>query len=96
MHAMAQDGERIVMMMRQVSAVMTVVAHAVVASRDRCIRVEPLVARVMTRVYLGMYYVMVLGCSGRFKVSTWVQCCGCNAVARARVGWWVACLMHDA
>jgi hypothetical protein len=31
-------------------------------------RVEAPVARVLTRVYLGMFYVMVLSCSGRFKV----------------------------
>ncbi len=32
------------------------------------IRVESPVARVMTRVHLSSYYVMVLSCSGRFKV----------------------------
>lgn len=31
-------------------------------------RVESPVARIFTRVYLGMYYVMALSCSGRFKV----------------------------
>ncbi len=32
------------------------------------LRIESPVSRVMTRVYLGVFYVMVLSCSGRFKV----------------------------